>query len=73
MPTRTELDKWDISKLRVWAGEIRGDSVYYEAQLHRMNTHFADIQWSGKAKDAAGDRCGGIAARERTQYCARQS
>ncbi|MFD3748201.1 polymorphic toxin type 44 domain-containing protein [Nocardia sp. NPDC058633] len=56
MPTRAELDRWDINKLRVWATEIRRDSADYEAQLYRMNTHFADIGWSGKAKDAAGDR-----------------
>ncbi|MFC8530679.1 polymorphic toxin type 44 domain-containing protein [Nocardia sp. NPDC057227] len=56
MPTRSELDRWDIDGLRVWATEIRAGTTSYGNELRRMNTHFADTQWLGKAADAAGER-----------------
>ncbi|WP_431969585.1 hypothetical protein [Nocardia sp. bgisy134] len=56
MPTRTQVNDWQLGKLSEWAGELEKSTQLYEAQLGRMLVHFTNTAWSGKAKDAASDR-----------------
>ncbi|MFC3961707.1 TPR repeat region-containing protein [Nocardia jiangsuensis] len=56
MPTRPEVQRWQLGTLTEWAGELERSAERYEGELTRMLTHFSDVTWTGKAKDAASDR-----------------
>ncbi|MEV6278577.1 hypothetical protein [Nocardia sp. NPDC051832] len=56
MPTRKQVEDWKLGKLSEWAGEIEQDTQHYDSQLGLITNQFADVAWSGKAKDAAADR-----------------
>ncbi|WP_067659995.1 TPR repeat region-containing protein [Nocardia harenae] len=56
MPTRPEVQRWQLGTLSEWAGELERSAERYEGELSRMLTHFSDVTWTGRAKDAASDR-----------------
>ncbi|MFR9751419.1 hypothetical protein ACL02S_10320 [Nocardia sp. 004] len=58
MPTRSQVDKWDLGALEHWAAtlvEKNGDCLQH---LDKAKKHFTDVRddWSGAAYNAAYDR-----------------
>lgn len=56
MPTKPEVQRWQLGSLSEWAGELERSAERYEGELSRMLAHFSDMTWTGQAKDVASDR-----------------
>ncbi|WP_378733299.1 hypothetical protein [Nocardia brasiliensis] len=58
MPTRSQVEKWNISALEAWATTVAAKNSDCLAYLDKAKTHFSDVHadWSGAAYNAAYDR-----------------
>ncbi|MQY26198.1 TPR repeat region-containing protein [Nocardia aurantia] len=60
MPSRSELDRWNLRALDDWAATLRTGNEKFLLEIDRSRKHFTDVgpDWSGTAYHAAYDRVG---------------
>ncbi|WP_019925671.1 hypothetical protein [Nocardia sp. BMG111209] len=60
MPSRAELDRWNLRALDDWAAGLRAGNEKFLLEIDRSRRYFTDVapDWSGNAYHAAYDRVG---------------